>query len=128
MQRRAKTTTTGGTTTSGVFDGDMYRQTSPVSRTLYYVRDPGGRLLALTDGGTVYYYGLDGHGSVATLTDSEPGCLLCIAVSDETASHTYVRKTAIRDATNYEGALFRNILVRCAGTGSGRRRRSSSAL
>jgi len=69
MQRRQKTTTTGGTTTSGVFDGDMYRQLAPVSRTLYYVRDPGGRLLALTDGGTVYYYGLDGHGSVATLTD-----------------------------------------------------------
>jgi RHS repeat-associated protein len=55
---------------AGTFDGDMYRQTSPVSRTLYYVRDPGGRLLALTDGTTVYYYGLDGHGSVATLTDS----------------------------------------------------------
>jgi len=54
---------------AGVFDGDMYRQTSPVSRTLYYVRDPGGRLLALTDGTTVYYYGLDGHGSVANLTD-----------------------------------------------------------
>jgi len=55
---------------AGTFDGDMYRQTSPVSRTLYYVRDPGGRLLALTDGTTVYYYGLDGHGSVANLTDS----------------------------------------------------------
>jgi len=27
-------------------------------------------LLALTDGATVYYYGLDGHGSVANLTDS----------------------------------------------------------
>jgi len=70
LQRRQKTATTGGTTTSGVFDGDMYRQTTPISRTLYYVRDPGGRLLALTDGTTVYYYGLDGHGSVATLTDS----------------------------------------------------------
>ncbi len=55
---------------AGTFDGDMYRQTSPVSRTIYYVRDPGGRLLALTDGTTVYYYGLDGHGSVANLTDS----------------------------------------------------------
>ncbi len=69
MQRRAKTTTTGGTTTSGVFDGDLYRQTSPVSRTIYYVRDPSGRLLALTDGTTVYYYGLDGHGSVSNLID-----------------------------------------------------------
>jgi len=57
-------------TQAGTFDGDMYRQTSPVSRTLYYVRDPRGRLLAVTDGATVYYYGLDGHGSVATLTDS----------------------------------------------------------
>jgi len=47
----------------------MYRQTTPVSRTIYYVSDPSGRLLALTDGTTVYYYGLDGHGSVANLTD-----------------------------------------------------------
>ncbi len=57
-------------TQAGTFDGDMYRQTSPASRTLYYVSDPGGRLLALTDGATVYYYGLDGHSSVANLTDS----------------------------------------------------------
>jgi hypothetical protein len=30
---------------------------------------PVGRLLVLTDGTTVYYYGLDGHGSVVNLTD-----------------------------------------------------------
>lgn len=69
-QRQQKTTTQGGTTTSGVFDGDMYRETAPVSRTLYYISHPGGRLLAVTDGTTVYYYGLDGHGSVNNLTDS----------------------------------------------------------
>ncbi len=68
-QTKAVTTTGSGAVTRGVFDGDLYRQTAPISRTLYYVTDPAGRLLALTDGATVYYYGRDGHGSVANLTD-----------------------------------------------------------
>ncbi len=72
MQRRVKATTAGGATTSSVVDGDMYhvyQPTEPTARTISYVRDPGGRLLALTDGSMIYYYGLDGHGSVVNLTD-----------------------------------------------------------
>lgn len=48
----------------------LYSQTAPTSSTIYYERDPNGRLLVLTNGSTVYYYDLDGHGSAVNLTDS----------------------------------------------------------
>lgn len=72
-ETKAMTSTLFGTT-RGTYDDEMmglglYQQTAPTTRTMYYERDPNGRLLVVTDGTTVYYYGLDGHGSVVNLTD-----------------------------------------------------------
>ena len=106
MQRRQKTTTTGGTTTSGVFDGDMYRQLAPVSRTLYYVRDPSGRLLALTDGGTVYYYGLDGHGSVANLTDKNGNVVNTYRYDPYGNSLSKTERAILPNPWQYAGGYF----------------------
>jgi len=91
---------------AGTFDGDMYRQTSPVSRTLYYVRDPGGRLLAVTEGTTVYYYGLDGHGSVANLTDAS-GAVVNTYRYDPYGSSLGVTETAtLPNPWRYAGGYY----------------------
>ncbi len=106
-QRETKSVTTGGTTTTGTYDGaSIYQQTAPTRKTVYYERDPGGRLLALTDGTTVYYYGLDGHGNVANLTDRSGNVVNSYLYDPYGNSLGKTETASIVNPWQYEGAFY----------------------
>ena len=106
-QRETKSVTTGGTTTTGTYDGDsIYQQTAPTRKTVYYERAPGGRLLALTDGTTVYYYGLDGHGNVANLTDRSGNVVNSYLYDPYGNSLGKTETASIVNPWQYEGAFY----------------------
>jgi len=106
-RRASKSVTTGGTTTTGTYDGaSIYQQTAPTRKTVYYERAPGGRLLALTDGTTVYYYGLDGHGNVANLTDRSGNVVNAYLYDPYGNSLGKTETTSIVNPWQYEGAFY----------------------
>ena len=106
-QRETKSVTTGGTTTTGTYDGaSIYQQTAPTRKTVYYERAPGGRLLALTDGTTVYYYGLDGHGNVANLTDRSGNVVNAYLYDPYGNSLGKTETSSIVNPWQYEGAFY----------------------
>jgi len=106
-QRETKSVTTGGTTTTGTYDGDsIYQQTALTRKTVYYERAPSGRLLALTDGTTVYYYGLDGHGNVANLTDRSGNVVNAYLYDPYGNSLGKTETASIVNPWQYEGAFY----------------------
>jgi len=106
-QRETKSVTTGGTTTTGTYDGDsIYQQTAPTRKTVYYERAPSGRLLALTDGTTVYYYGMDGHGNVANLTDRSGNVVNSYLYDPYGNSLGKTETASIVNPWQYEGAFY----------------------